>query len=687
MKVTKNATSNFIDKGKIKPMSSDFISIPNSVPFINNQEERPLKQNHQDLSFKGLSISTFDNVAEVVKKFGEEFGTEAAKNFEKQIEQAHNIKNIGLTRNGNSITFTEQSVPKRFLDTLTFPFTQMPVDIVNATIQKLQKIPGLKNSGLLNKIADKNFLKNRRLFKESTANVYGIHNYFDYVKANKSGFAAGQKRFKSINSNYASYDERALTRFVTGAIPAFFLANDAYNLTIYMSNNKEEAKKAKKRRFNQEAIRIIITAVASFSVLKTFAKASNKNAMMANALLCGVTAVSEIAGRMMAGTPVLPVNKQQAIKYAQKQGKLQNKNNSDDKTQNDKAQTEQNKDAKSKDKKKKGVLTFENALKVALGLVAFGFVFDKAKTIKPIKEFVKNNNDKYKDFLNSDFIISREEFNRLTKKLRENGFDKMAEKYEELIKDKKGDSINLGRTLNPTKELLINNILTFPIRYTWSVIKMPYNIILKTIEFFKKSAAKEEPVKEFGKNQLINSLQFLKKIEKKDNFKELVNSRILDSFDNVSKSNYSNADKAASFRSTQQAVTSAFLIADNYNMVMIDSQGNDQDLAEQKAKERTIQRVVRIIYGAMLNKLFNNAFAGLYNGSLLGAQVVNVGNVMVTETLERKSVGLPTHEATREEIIEADNKNLEAKGIKGDYYRFMSKLTGKKPITKKQDKN
>ena len=107
-------------------------------------------------------------------------------------------------------------------------------------------------------------------------------------------------------------------------------------------------------------------------------------------------------------------------------------------------------------------------------------------------------------------------------------------------------------------------------------------------------------------------------------------------------------------------------------------------MAEQKAKERTIQRIVRIAYGASLIKLFNGIFKSQYNASLLGAEAVTAGNVLVTETLERTSVGMPLHEATRDEIIEKDNENLNATGLKGLYFRFMSKLTGKKTLSKNE---
>ena len=53
------------------------------------------------------------------------------------------------------------------------------------------------------------------------------------------------------------------------------------------------------------------------------------------------------------------------------------------------------------------------------------------------------------------------------------------------------------------------------------------------------------------------------------------------------------------------------------------------------------------------------------------------------ENLIRKSIGVPTKKMSREEIIEHDRQNLERDDFWGKYFRFMSKLTGKKTISQK----
>jgi hypothetical protein len=60
--------------------------------------------------------------------------------------------------------------------------------------------------------------------------------------------------------------------------------------------------------------------------------------------------------------------------------------------------------------------------------------------------------------------------------------------------------------------------------------------------------------------------------------------------------------------------------------------------------------------------------------------------MQLVQRVERKSVGLPIGESDKDTIIEMDNNNLNAKGLKGSFFRLMGKLTGKKSISKKAKK-
>lgn len=658
--------------------------------LINTYQERPLKINSQNLSFKGFSVSA------AVKKFGEEFGESAAKNLEAKINKASSLEKSGLKFQNDTLTFApDKKLHERFVDLLKYPFVEMPLDFANWGLKGFKKI-GINTDNLLNSKA----LKNRQDLKESASNVASIKKYFGLLEKGEKAFSQAHSRMNPLVANYDSTAEKTATRLVTGAIPAFYLANDAYNLSIYMNNNKEMAKKEKKRRFKQEAARIAITAGATFAVLKLFSKQANASETATIALMSGLTFASEVIGRMITKTPVLPLNEKGAKRYSKLQGK---DNNQENKPVVNDIEQEPIKNSHAKDGKnvdKKGQLTLANVLKFVGGMVVFAFGVEKLTGIKSVKSVLEGLNNKYKNLYTKDFTLSRNEFETHIKKLNENGFDKIAQKYNDIVKDQKGETLNLGKVNDKTRYTVIHQVLTFPVRFVWDTIIFPYKGIAKPMfkaisksfdKMGKKSTAQAAPPKVENKPKseleiLKNSIQFLRKIENKPNFKEQVNNSIMSSLDGETKSNYSNADLNAVLKNTMSAITSGFLIADNYNMVMIDSKGQDKELAEQKAKERTVQRGARIAYGAFLVKFLNGMFMKTFNGSLLGAQAVNALYAVSTETMERKSVGLPLTESTPEKIKEKEQKHLQTKGFIGSYYRFMAKLTGKKAISERDAK-
>lgn len=660
----------------------------NSESLINTCNERPLKINSQNLSFKGFSVSA------AVKKFGEEFGDAAAKNLKDKIDKVSSIEKSGLKFENDSLNFApDKKLHERFVDLLKYPIVDMPLDLASWGLKGLKKI-GINTDNLLNS----KVLKDRQALKESVSEVASIKKYFGLLEKGGKAFSEAHSRMNPLVANYDSTAEKTATRFVTGAIPAFYLANDAYNLSIYMNDNKEMAKKEKKRRFKQEAARIGITAGATFAVLRLFSKQANASGTVTVALMSGLTFASEIIGRMITKTPVLPLNEKGAKRYSKLQGKDNNQENKqiiNDKQEESIVKPNQNGDKKANNKAhKKGKLTLSNILKIVGGMVVFAFGVEKATNIKSVKRVLDGLNNKYKNLYTKDFIVSRKEFETYIKKLNDSGFDKIAQKYKDIVKDQKGETLNLGKVNDKVKHTVIHQILTFPVRFAWSAINAPYKDILKpafkaivknsvhVTEQSELQKAKDKAKKDL--EMLKNSVQFLRKIEKKPDFKAQINNSIMSSLDGETKSNYSNADLNAVLKNTMSAITSGFLIADNYNMVMIDSKGQDKELAEQKAKERTIQRGVRLAYGAFLVKFLNGLFAKTFNGSLLGAQAVNALYAVSTETLERKSVGLPLNESTPEKIKQKEQNHLETKGFIGSYYRFMAKLTGKKAISERQ---
>lgn len=748
-----------LDSMSAEPMSISPISRSTSSPFNNQYQERPLKTNSQDLSFKGLSVSI--ESSKIIESFGSIIGKAAAANVEKIIKEAGSKKNPWMEVNNGNIIFKKESLLGRVFYSIIDPVINFPIDLTNATLGGLKRFKLFKKSAFIDKLLNNKILKTRKDHLTSYSNAMAIQHHaemlddikelkikattpedFEKIKeAEQNIISEAQKRLSPEIANYTTKAERSFTRIASGIVPAFFLANDAYNLSMYMNNNKEMAKKEKKRRFDQEIIRVALTAVATFGALGFFAKKSNANTGSATYIVAAITLVSEIVGRMITGVPFYPITSKQAKKYSQKENK------------NKLEETATNKNTAIESKDKKDAKT-SSLLKLIGAIMLTGLAIEKIPMhIKPVKQLLDTLCSKYQSLLDADYIISKKEFNGLIDNLKDNGFDELAQDYKdqvdkiiakgnltakesyivdrELTKRSEKDipdffiknpkeykeeitelknklsrkdimaelniksrsdeeMLHLGRFVSKPKSA-IDQILGLPIRVVWDIINMPYKYVVKPLmelpkQISEKSFASKDKKSKYEKSPLQNSLLFLRKINNDVDYKEKLNNALLDSFDNVSKSNFSNAELGGAAKTAVSTVTSAFLVFDNYNRVMIDSQGKDKDLAGQKSQERTIQRIVRIAYGAGLIKLFGNVFSRQYNGSLLGAQMTNVGQSIVTETLERASVGLPLHEATREEIIENDKKNVEASGIKGGYFKLIAALTGKKPLSEMNEK-
>ena len=154
----------------------------------------------------------------------------------------------------------------------------------------------------------------------------------------------------------------------------------------------------------------------------------------------------------------------------------------------------------------------------------------------------------------------------------------------------------------------------------------------------------------------------------------------LKAFNVNSSSNVSNAELSNLAKTAASAATIWFLMTDNYNMVMLKSNGNDVEGAETKFKERFVQEGSRLFYQTLLIDLFNKTFQKQYNGSLMGMSWITLTNTTIGEFLTRKSIGVPIGMHTRDELLAMEEKQNNATGFEKDYYQFMKRLTGKRSI-------
>ena len=121
-------------------------------------------------------------------------------------------------------------------------------------------------------------------------------------------------------------------------------------------------------------------------------------------------------------------------------------------------------------------------------------------------------------------------------------------------------------------------------------------------------------------------------------------------------------------------------MTDNYNMVMLKSNGNDVEGAKTKFKERFVQERSRLFYQTLLIDLFNSTFSKQYHQSLFGMSWITLTNTTIGEWLTRKSVGVPVGTHSRDQLVKLEEKQDNATGFTRKYYDFMKRLTGKRSI-------
>lgn len=201
----------------------------------------------------------------------------------------------------------------------------------------------------------------------------------------------------------------------------------------------------------------------------------------------------------------------------------------------------------------------------------------------------------------------------------------------------------------------------------------------QTLPYRKAEAALKQAI---ANGQSTDEIQKLQTAVDKAKHKLMVyvNTAVEKSFNGVTQSNNKNTDLAMMSKLASSAVTSAFLVADNYNMVMLKSNGEDKEGAKEKANERIVQRLSALFYQSLLINWFNATFRSTYNSSLRGMTAVAIPNTLTTEMLTRKSIGMPIGKKSFEEIQAMEEKNENRGGFIGKYYKFMRLLTGKKPL-------
>ncbi|MCI1273427.1 MAG: hypothetical protein LKG27_03225 [Clostridiaceae bacterium] len=702
----------------ITPKIKDYGEVfPNRTPLspeIKNQQfnkdinERPFKSNSSNLSFKGLSFWYKTPVTYDTDKFLEftqkHLGSMGKELFDSVKKEAKHSKNFVTFSEDGKITFKQKAWGQLLIDGVKYPFTVLPLDIVNGAVSFMRKIKPLQ------KWADKkynsDFLRNVRQRSKMDAKISSLKGLFEFEKelSGKSEqevaarvYERSLRMFDPKTGNYDTKHERALNRLVSGLPPAIFLANDAYNLSRMMDDDPNAAKKEQKTRFKQETTRIVMSGYLTLITMGALSKIMNKSQIGIMGLTAGTVLATEMYSRLSNGKHITKLTPEQA--------RRENEKNHSEEAKIKPVKTftaGPTKVETEKEKQKKPLLSIDTLLKASLAIIAAGFSVKGLRKIKSIDKLFKSvekpANDFYKKLTeNPNYSVSSEKFDKIIDVLKENGFEELATKYKDIANniEKNADgSLKLGTKDKKIKPLV--NFIRAPFRFAWKTVTLPYWVLDKyAIPAFVKAFSNKAQIIEKAKTpkqiKAINEKGLMKIVDyigkealKKDmdpkKFQDFVKDNILKAFNTDTLSSISNSDLSNLAKTAATAATIWFLMTDNYNMVMLKSNGNDVQGAQTKFKERFVQEGSRLFYQTLLIDLFNSTFRSQYNKSLWGMSWITAVDTTLGEILTRKSIGTPVKAHTRKELEDIDTRQNAATGFTKGYYTFMKRLTGKRSV-------
>ena len=304
----------------------------------------------------------------------------------------------------------------------------------------------------------------------------------------------------------------------------------------------------------------------------------------------------------------------------------------------------------------------------------------------------KGEDEKYREifeniFMTDDNSLKQSLLQKAQQALETNNLGHLWKSAEEkALKEINGkDFYDLGITKKPIIKDTIDFCLE-PFKFVWKYSTLVYKLLFDIAGSFKPA----KPLKGISEINIVErAISGLRKKTSMDDaaFTGMLNEKIVKGFNSTTMSKIANSELSALAKNASLFTTMYFLTADNYNMVMLKSNGENKAEADQKGQERFVQEMTRFFWQQLFINLFNNTFSSTYNSSLMGASAVNTASTTIGEICTRKAVGLPVNAVSKEEIIDLERRNLSGKGIKSKFFRFMSKLTGKKILSEREKRS
>ena len=642
-----------------------------------------------------------------------------------------------LKVDGDNVTLYKKTIPHLVWDGLIYPVKILPFDILNGTVKMLGNIKPLKKWS--DNVLQTKFFKNIRQRSKYDSKFNALRGMMETQATLEGKMKNGKmlkipvaaapeeiitqtmerQKLKMYDPKKGSYDtkhERALNRLVSGLPPAIFLANDAYNLSRMMDDDPTLAEHERKTRFKQEVARITSSGYLTLVTMGALQKYIN-NSKLGIMLMTGATVlITEMFSRLSNGKYITRLTPEQARAINEKNNAPEAKIKPKEETEKSKEVTfkgeQQNAGTTKAQTHQKPLLSFDTLMKASGVIIAAGYAIKGLRKLPKVNNVFNKTFEPFKNLynkitINPDYTISEEKFNKILNILEspENGFSKQAQEFRDFTKDRIVDGvIHLGE--KPKRAKIAVDFFIAPFKFAYNTVTLPYRYTDQLLQFGGKNIRKALKLPEKTKSPDVIAKELAEKKSKTEKaileefrnaidrigrealkkdydqkaFKSFVSDMTLKAFNVDSLSNISNSDLSNLAKTASTAATLWFLMTDNYNMVMLKSNGNDTEGADTKFKERFVQEGSRLFYQTLLIDLFNSTFRNQYNRSLGGMSWITLVDTTLGEILTRKSVGTPIKAHTRDELIALEDEQNNATGFLKGYYNFMKRLTGKRPI-------
>ncbi len=651
------------------------------------------------------------------------------------LKAIQNITNCNLggmfdnLKNKAGSDFLQGSTYKKansLADTLKYPFTKMPLEILNFISEKF-KIQSLYDSKLLVDFrkageseayerAFRGLLQNGDAFLDGVAKDKGFKpSDIETFLCNGTGESrcgnfheicsdVVDKYFKNFDENltsgkakYNTTHERTIARLVSGIIPAIVLGNDFYNKSIKNGKSEAEAEKEAAGKRKQEIIATAEEAASQYFMLGAFSSFVNNSTFGAPIINTLLGLGFHITSRLSTGRPLTRIKAPEA-----KTINILSMNSFMDSIKNKKPVEFEEVQPQIKKDDKKHLLSFKNIALACLASIGAGFAlrnFKNTKTFENIKnsimnfEPVKAATDKFKKATTGELLVDKKEFKNFANVLNDCKYKDMLQYYRGKIKDsyllKEDGKYYIGQYEKFAKIPLLNieiskkelySLPLAPLKIVKEIVTYPYKLVSSALEGLKV-IDKPVPNKLDNKANLVNTfLDFRKQAEKFDgnieseefleHYAKHIEKNWLSSLNKETKSNVDNCNIGRLTALLGVFASIYFATTDDYNATL--SQTGDVEKANKDARLRGVNKIIRTSVQNVVMCL-NGLFKIPYGNSLIGAGAITAGVTLITDNISRVLSGMPSVKMNKEQL-EQYNKNKKEGALKW-YYNALDKLT------------